>query len=62
MTDTLTVRPVLRATGEIRRAASDCCGAKLRPGTGGSEYECRECGQACQRRVLPEPEEVTLHG
>ena len=61
MTDSLTVRPALRATAEVRRASSSCCGAQLNPGPEPETFTCRACGQHCER-VMSGPEEVTLHG
>jgi hypothetical protein len=59
--DGLEVRPAIEGTGEIRRASSSCCGAKLNPGQEPETFTCRACGQTCDR-VMSAPEEVTLHG
>jgi hypothetical protein len=61
MPDGLTVRPVITAVLEHRTASSDCHAAKLDPGTGPGTYDCRECGQPCER-VMSAPEEVTARG
>ncbi len=61
MTDGLIIQPQFRAEGRVRRASSDCCGAKLSPGPEPRTFTCRACGQPCER-VLSEPGEVTLHG
>jgi hypothetical protein len=71
MSDNLVIRPVVSASGEIRRASSSCCGAKLSaagrsrgdsiPLDGAPGWLCRECGQQCSL-VLSEPEKVILNG
>lgn len=61
MAEGLTVQPVIEAAGEVRRASSSCCGAKLSPGPEPETFGCRSCGQPCGR-VLSGPEEVTFHG
>jgi hypothetical protein len=61
MTDALTVRPAFTVTGEIRRASSGCCGAKLNPGAEPGTFTCRACGAPCER-VMSGPEEVTARG
>lgn len=61
MADGLAIQPRIEGTGQVRRAASDCCGAKLNPGEQPGTFTCRECGQPCDR-VMSAPEEVTLHG
>jgi hypothetical protein len=55
----LTVPVRYRITGEIRRAASSCHGAKLSPGAEPGTFTCRDCGQSCGR-VMSAPQEVTL--
>jgi len=61
MTDGLAVVPVIKATGEHRKASSSCHGALLNPGAEPGTFTCRECGEPCER-VLSDPEEVTFHG
>ena len=53
MADSLVIQPEFRAEGQVRRASSDCCGAKLASGDGARSLTCRACGQPCAR-VLPE--------
>lgn len=64
MADGLAIQPRIEGTGQVRRASSGCCGAKLNvagePGET-QHWTCRECGQPCDR-VMSAPEEVTLHG
>lgn len=60
MPEALTIQPVIKVTGLLRRAASDCCAAKLNPGTEPETFTCRSCGQPCER-VLGDPQEVVLH-
>jgi hypothetical protein len=63
MPESLAVQPEFHATGQVRRASSACCAAKLSPGGKPGTYTCRACGQPCERVLSdPEPEEVTLHG
>ena len=57
----LAVKPVIRAAGQLRRASSSCCEARLNPGPEPETFTCRACGQPCDR-VLGPPEEVTLNG
>lgn len=59
----LEIRPVIEATGALRRASSDCCGAKLDANAGpeAGEFICRECKRPCGR-VLGPPEAVSFHG
>lgn len=61
MADGLLVQPEFRVTAEKRTASSGCCGAKLRPGASPGSFECRGCGEPCER-VLSGPEEVTFRG
>ena len=59
MGDVLEVAPEFRVTAQVRRAASDCCGAKLNAVGGVTQHwECRACGRPCDL-VLSGPEEVT---
>ena len=53
MAGSLVIQPEFRAEGQVRRASSDCCGAKLNPGIASGSFTCRACGQSCER-VLPE--------
>lgn len=66
--DGITIRPVIRADGEVRRATSACHGAKLDvlqdviPGAempAAMTWLCRECGEPCER-VMSEPEKVVF--
>ena len=63
MADVLAVVPEFRVTAEVRRASSDCHGAKL--DVAGDDvtqrWVCQECGQPCDR-VLSDPVEVTAGG
>lgn len=64
MGDSLAVEPVFEAIGEVCRASSSCCGAKLNLGgePGATQFWlCRDCGEACDR-VMSAPEEVTARG
>ena len=63
MSDGLAIPVELSGTAEVRRASSDCCGAKLDVGGDGETqfYLCRGCGKPCDR-ILGAPEVVTLHG
>jgi hypothetical protein len=64
MADALAIKPKFRATVAVRRASSDCCGAKLAVSTadeGTQSWECRGCGQPCDR-VLSDAGEVTAGG
>lgn len=61
MADSLIIVPEFKATGQVRRASSNCCAAKLNPGRESGTYTCRACGKPCER-VMSGPEEVTLHG
>jgi len=61
MPDGLVVKPEFRVEGQVRRASSACCGAKLNPGGEPGTFTCRDCGQPCER-VLSDPEEVILRG
>lgn len=61
MPDSLVIKPVFRAEGQVRRASSACCGALLDPGVQPETFTCRGCGTPCER-VMSGPEEVVLHG
>lgn len=61
MPEGLAVIPVITGTAEIRRASSNCHGAKLDSGAVPGSFTCRECGNPCDP-VLSAPEEVTLRG
>jgi hypothetical protein len=72
VSEKLTIQPVIRGEGEIRRASSSCHGARLDIAGRSRDdaipldenavtWLCRECGQECER-VLSEPEKVTFNG